>query len=155
MLAQCSASLMCSLKTRFTKSSIFEIGLAIFPFHHECNVFCAWPVLPRCIGPREYSALIHLHATLLSPPCCTVGLSSRVWMVVFSLTFPLLLLFLCTVDSFTLSSATVTNFVHISKCAFYFPFSHPFFFTCPVRSNFISHVSTIVSSPLMLPSCTI
>ena len=39
MLAQRSTSRLCSLLTCFMKSSIFELGLAIFSFHQECRVF--------------------------------------------------------------------------------------------------------------------
>ena len=41
------------------------------------------------------------------------------------------------------------------KCTFHFPFSHSIFFTCPARRYFVPHISTIVPSPLMLPSCMI
>ena len=57
--------------------------------------------------------------------------------------------FLCTVDSFALARANVTNLYISTSVLFTFPFSHPFFFTCPVCGNFIPHVT------LVLPSCMI
>ena len=77
MLVQWSASRLCSRKTCFTKSPIFR---KLF-FHHECRVFCTWPILPLYFCSREYCPLTHLHVTSLSPHSCTVSPSSRVWMV--------------------------------------------------------------------------
>ena len=69
---------------------------------------------------------------------------------------PSLLLFLCTVDSFTLSRGDTAELLYISASVLFTFLSHPLFFTCPVRSNFFPHVSTIVPSPLVLPpSCMI
>ena len=47
------------------------------------------------------------------------------------------------------------DLVLIIKCTFLFSCSHPIFFACPFRGNFIPYVSTIVPSPLVFPSCLI
>ena len=115
MLTQSSDSRLRSQKTCFTKSPIFR--KLLFP-----KVFCTWPTLPLYLCPREYCPLIHLHVTSLSPHSCAAGASSRVWMVASAVPGPLLssryllsypFFFLCTMGSFTLSRANVTN-LHLS-----------------------------------------
>ena len=137
-----------------------EMGLASFPFQHENNVFWIWPIRPLYFCPKEYCPFIHLLATSLSPQSCTVGPSSRVRMISPRVPSPsvssrylsfLSLSFLCTVDSFTLSSANVTNFV-LPANAHFCSFTHPVFLSGPVRGNFVPDVSTIVPLPLVFPS---
>ena len=62
-------------------------------------------------------------------------------------------LFLCSTESVILLRTNVTIWYLSSRVISLFSRSHPILFACPFRSDFIPHVSTIVPSPLMHPSC--
>ena len=156
--------IMFSKNTCFTEPSIFEIGLATFFYHHGCRVFWTCPIFSSWyFGPRENSPTTHLQATLLSPHNCTVGPSRRVWIVVsagpkslcvWSLVFssiPLLFFALwCWMDSERTWRICTSPPVFFS----FFLLSSSFFVS-RFHGHLIPHISTIVSSPIMFPSCVV
>ena len=109
--------------------------------------------------PGEYSPLIHLHATLLSPHICTLSPSPRVWTVVS--TCPMFLSVLSLIFfpiPFTLFDSVFNGSFHSVKnkrdetvllfqCTFSFSCSHPIFFAGPFRGDFIPGRSHDCATP--------
>ena len=147
MLAQWSTSWLCSLKTCFTKSSIFEIGLAIFPFHHERKGFLNLANCPSVYScPREHWPKIHAHVTSVSTSLCCRPIFACVdggirgsqvprCFLFDLLSFPFATFFVCGGQFHTVDGEH-DELVLVNRCTFHFPSSHSIFFTCPARSNF-------------------
>ena len=81
MSAQWAASWLCSLLDVLLEVVHVRSWWAAHFFHHECKIIWFCPMVSLHFVPRKISPLIQLQATLLSPHSCTVGPSSRVWMV--------------------------------------------------------------------------
>ena len=129
--------------------------------------FCTRAILPLYSCPIEYSQLTHFACNITlstqwysKPIGASVDSGIRGSQVSWCLFLKLLSCSFALFSSvyggqFRSVKGESDELVHISKRTFYFPFSHPFFLTCPVRRNFIPHISTIVPSQFKFPSCMI
>ena len=126
--------------------------------------FLIWPIVPLYFCPREEWPLVHIPTTSLSPHSCTVGPSSRVWMVksaghrilgasstfcFSSFPYPVY----CR-EVHTIKRKSDESFL-ILQCTAYCSFTNPVLLSSPFGSQLLLDTPSIIPTTLVLQPCVV